>query len=70
MSLSRFVLREFLGFPDDQTTSQIVPLCVNGVPPAGRLSCELPDTRAKLGSKGAIFQLKVQGTGRDPGYAG
>src|SRR5215207_1917872 len=68
-TLSKFVLREFASYPDT-TSSQPVPLCVNGAPPAGRLSCELPDTRAKLGTKGAIFQLRVQGTGRDPGYAG
>lgn len=68
-SLSKFVLREFASYPDT-TSSQPVPLCVDGAPPAGRLSCELPDTRAKLGTKGAIFQLRVQGTGRDPGYAG
>jgi hypothetical protein len=69
-SLQKFVLREFLGYPDDITNSLPVPLCVNGAIPTGRVSCELPDTRAKLGSKGAIFQLKVQGNGRDPGYAG
>lgn len=68
-SLARFVLREFATYPST-ATSQVVPLCVSGAPPAGRLSCELPDTRAKLGTKGAIFQLRVQGTGRDPGYAG
>jgi hypothetical protein len=71
-SLSKFVLREFADFPDDITHSSPVPLCVNGAPPATHppFSCELPGTRAKLGTKGAIFQLKVQGTGRDPGYAG
>ena len=69
-SLSKFVLREFVGYPLDVTNSQPVPLCVNGAPPAPRLSCELANTREKLGSRGAIFQLLVQGTGRDPGYAG
>jgi hypothetical protein len=69
-SLSKFVLREFAGYPDDKTTSQPVPLCVNGIPPAGSLSCEIPNSREKLGSRGAIFHLFVQGTGRDPGYAG
>jgi hypothetical protein len=69
-SLSKFVLREFLGYPTDVTNSQPVPLCVNLAPPAGRLSCEVPNSREKLGSRGAIFHLFVQGTGRDPGYAG
>ena len=69
-TLSKFVLREFAGYPLDVTTSQPVPLCVDGAPPAPRLSCELANTREKLGSRGAIFRLLVQGTGRDPGYAG
>jgi hypothetical protein len=71
-SLSKFVLREFAGFPDDITTSLPVPLCVNGAPPATPppFSCEVPNSREKLGSRGAIFHLLVQGTARDPGYAG
>jgi hypothetical protein len=75
VSLSKFVLREFAKFPD-VTNSLVVPLCVNGAlpptEPPGQppFSCELPDSREKLGSKGAIFHLLVQGTGRDPGYAG
>lgn len=67
-SLAKFVLREFAGYPADITNSSIVPLCVNGALPVGATSCEL--SRAKLGNRGAIFQLRVQGTGRDPGYAG
>lgn len=72
-SLSKFVLREFPNFPEDRTTSNIVGLCTAGSPPtlpAGVTSCEKPGTRAKLGSRGAIFQLLVKGSGRDPGYAG
>ena len=69
-SLSKFVLYEFEGYPADKTTSEPVPLCVDGIPPTGRLSCEIPNSREKLGSRGAIFHLFVQGTGRDPGYAG
>jgi len=71
-SLSKFVLREFTGYPADVTTSLPVPLCVDGALPTDppRLSCELPNTREKLGSRGAIFHLLVKGTLRDPGYAG
>lgn len=71
-SLSKFVLREFSGYPDDITNSSIVPLCVNGAPPATPppFSCEIPNSREKLGSRGAIFHLLVKGTARDPGYAG
>lgn len=71
-TLSKFVLREFPNFPADKTTSNVVGLCTGSPPtlPAGVTSCEKPGTRAKLGSRGALFQLLVQGSGRDPGYAG
>jgi hypothetical protein len=72
VSLTKFVLREFPGYPTDVVTSNVVPLCdaAGTLPNAARPTCELPRTREKFGTKGAIFHLKVFGTGRDPGYAG
>ena len=67
-SLSKFALTEYPNWPSI-TDAAIVPACVNGAIPAGPgHSCEV--SRAKYGSRGAQFTLLVQGTGRDPGYAG
>jgi hypothetical protein len=72
VSLTKFVLREFPGYPADTVTSNVVPPCdaAGTLPNAAQPTCEPPKTREKFGMKGAIFHLKVFGTGRDPGYAG
>jgi hypothetical protein len=72
VSLSKFVLREFRGYPADVATSNVVPLCdaAGVLPNAANPTCERPRSREKFGMKGAIFHLRVFGTGRDPGYAG
>jgi hypothetical protein len=72
VSLSKFVLREFRGYPADVVTSNVVPLCdaAGVLPNAANPTCERPRSREKFATQGAIFHLKVFGTGRDPGYAG